>query len=132
MLNQICILAPFTRGGRLAVKVAPFWCLLHLAQSIPLISGQLLHQRKGDPMKRCPTCNRTADDNQRFCVIDGTPLIDDAPMPRAAVPGDEPIQRIQCQWCQAMNEKTALNCRSCAAPLDIKDLVSESGWREAR
>jgi uncharacterized protein (AIM24 family) len=84
-------------------------------------------------MKRCPTCNRTADDNQRFCVIDGTPLIDDTPAPRAAVAvaGDEPIQRIECQWCQAMNEKTALNCRSCAAPLDIKDLVSESGWREA-
>ncbi|HEX9371763.1 MAG TPA: AIM24 family protein [Roseiflexaceae bacterium] len=30
-----------------------------------------------------------------------------------------------------MNEKTALNCRACAAPLDIADLVSESGWREA-
>ena len=30
-----------------------------------------------------------------------------------------------------MNEKTALNCRACAAPLDLKDLVSESGWREA-
>jgi uncharacterized protein (AIM24 family) len=30
-----------------------------------------------------------------------------------------------------MNEKTALSCRSCAAPLNIKDLVSESGWREA-
>ncbi len=84
-------------------------------------------------MKRCPTCNRTADDNQRFCVIDGTPMIDDAPVPRAAVAvtGDEPIQRIMCQWCQAMNEKAALNCRACAAPLDIKDLVSESGWREA-
>src|SRR5258708_4926828 len=85
-------------------------------------------------MKRCPTCNRMADDNQRFCVTDGTPLIDVAPepAPRAAPPDSgEPIQRIQCQWCQAMNEKTALNCRSCAAPLDIKDLVSESGWREA-
>jgi uncharacterized protein (AIM24 family) len=84
-------------------------------------------------MKRCPTCNRTADDNQRFCVTDGTPLIDDTPTPRAAVvvAGDEPIQRIMCQWCQAMNEKSALNCRACAAPLDIKDLVSESGWREA-
>src|ERR671935_32648 len=26
-------------------------------------------------MKRCPTCDHIADDNQRFCVIDGTPLI---------------------------------------------------------
>ena len=43
----------------------------------------------------------------------------------------EPIERIQCQWCQSMNEKTALTCRSCGAPLDIRNLVSESGWREA-
>jgi len=42
-----------------------------------------------------------------------------------------PIERLKCQWCQAMNEKTAVSCRSCGAPLDIKNLVSESGWREA-
>ena len=45
--------------------------------------------------------------------------------------GAEPIERIQCQWCQGMNEKAALTCRSCGAPLDIRNLVSESGWREA-
>src|SRR5207253_306988 len=44
---------------------------------------------------------------------------------------NEPIERIHCQWCQAMNEKTAVSCRACGAPLDIKNLVSESGWREA-
>src|ERR1700735_2296854 len=43
----------------------------------------------------------------------------------------EPLERIQCQWCQGMNEKTALTCRSCGAPLDTRTLVSESGWREA-
>src|ERR1700693_4671683 len=42
-----------------------------------------------------------------------------------------PVERIQCQWCQSMNEKSALTCRSCGAPLDIRNLVSESGWREA-
>jgi uncharacterized protein (AIM24 family) len=42
-----------------------------------------------------------------------------------------PIERIQCQWCQSMNEKTSLSCHTCGAPLDIRDLVSESGWREA-
>ena len=42
-----------------------------------------------------------------------------------------PLERIQCQWCQSMNEKTALTCRACGAPLDIRNLVSESGWREA-
>jgi uncharacterized protein (AIM24 family) len=30
-----------------------------------------------------------------------------------------------------MNEKSALSCRACGAPLDIRNLVSESGWREA-
>jgi uncharacterized protein (AIM24 family) len=43
----------------------------------------------------------------------------------------EPLERIQCQWCQSMNAKTALSCGACGAPLDIRNLVSESGWREA-
>src|SRR5260370_3712493 len=43
----------------------------------------------------------------------------------------EPLERIQCQWCQGMNDKAALACRACGAPLDIRNLVSESGWREA-
>src|SRR5450756_489634 len=50
-------------------------------------------------------------------------------------PGDshaaEPFERIQCQWCQGMSEKAALSCRACGAPLDIRNLISESGWREA-
>jgi uncharacterized protein (AIM24 family) len=47
------------------------------------------------------------------------------------IPTAEPLERIQCQWCQSMNEKAALTCRACGAPLDIRNLVSESGWREA-
>lgn len=46
-------------------------------------------------------------------------------------PAGEPLERIQCQWCQSMNEKNSLTCRTCGAPLDIRNLVSESGWREA-
>src|SRR5258708_4922799 len=42
-----------------------------------------------------------------------------------------PFERIQCQWCQSMNPKGALSCSACGAPLDIRNLVSESGWREA-
>jgi uncharacterized protein (AIM24 family) len=42
-----------------------------------------------------------------------------------------PVERILCQWCQSMNEKNAMTCRTCGAPLDIRNLVSESGWREA-
>jgi uncharacterized protein (AIM24 family) len=53
------------------------------------------------------------------------------PMPhRAADPG-APLIRLQCQWCQSMNEPGALACRTCGAPLDVKDMVSDSGWREA-
>jgi uncharacterized protein (AIM24 family) len=58
----------------------------------------------------------------------GQPQIQSAGVP---IDATEPIQRIQCQWCHSMNEKTALTCRSCGAALDVRDLVSESGWREA-
>ncbi len=46
-------------------------------------------------------------------------------------PTAESFERIQCQWCQAMNPKAALSCQSCGAPLDVRNLISESGWREA-
>lgn len=48
-----------------------------------------------------------------------------------ATPPTDLLERIQCQWCLGQNEKTALTCRACGAPLDIRNLVSESGWREA-
>jgi len=41
------------------------------------------------------------------------------------------FERIQCQWCQSMNDKAALSCGACGAPLDIRNVISESGWREA-
>ncbi|HQZ97911.1 MAG TPA: DUF4190 domain-containing protein [Pyrinomonadaceae bacterium] len=30
-------------------------------------------------MKKCPTCEKTFEDSMRFCQVDGTPLIEDAP-----------------------------------------------------
>jgi uncharacterized protein (AIM24 family) len=51
--------------------------------------------------------------------------------PGGAPAASEPVERIKCQWCQGMNLKTALTCQFCGATLDIHDLVSESGWREA-
>lgn len=51
--------------------------------------------------------------------------------PGASLPMGAPLERIQCQWCQSMNERAALACRACGAPLDVRNLVSESGWREA-
>lgn len=43
----------------------------------------------------------------------------------------EQFERIQCQWCQSMNAKAALSCIACGAPLDLRNVISESGWREA-
>ncbi|MDQ6771810.1 MAG: AIM24 family protein [Candidatus Dormibacteraeota bacterium] len=40
-------------------------------------------------------------------------------------------QRIQCQWCRSQNLAGAVTCVVCGAPLDVKNLVSDSGWREA-
>src|SRR5260370_8285787 len=37
----------------------------------------------------------------------------------------------QCQWCHAQNQPGTTNCQTCGAPLDEKDKVSASGWREA-
>lgn len=42
-----------------------------------------------------------------------------------------PIQRIQCEWCQVQNPPGSLTCQACGARLDIHNLVSDSGWREA-
>ena len=47
-----------------------------------------------------------------------------------STPLAESFERLQCPWCQSLNEKSALACRSCGAPLDVSNLVSESGWRE--
>lgn len=100
-------------------------------------------------MKRCPTCNRQyTDDQDTFCQADGTPLIphshhqaEQQPQQQVPVrtqapsvsnaPQAESTDRIQCEWCKGMNPHTALSCWACGAPLDVRNLVSESGWREA-
>ena len=40
-------------------------------------------------------------------------------------------QRIQCRWCHSQSPATARTCDHCGAPLDVRDLVTDSGWREA-
>ena len=40
-------------------------------------------------------------------------------------------QRIECQWCRSQNQVGATTCFTCGAPLDVRNLVSDSGWREA-
>src|SRR5258706_4873879 len=41
------------------------------------------------------------------------------------------MDRIECQWCKAQNETGRTNCTTWGAPLDTKDLVTDSGWAEA-
>jgi uncharacterized protein (AIM24 family) len=42
-----------------------------------------------------------------------------------------PIERLRCDWCEFQNPSKALSCQACGARLDVKNLVSDSGWREA-
>jgi uncharacterized protein (AIM24 family) len=41
------------------------------------------------------------------------------------------VERIECQWCRLQNQPGATSCLTCGAPLDGRNLVSDSGWREA-
>jgi uncharacterized protein (AIM24 family) len=38
---------------------------------------------------------------------------------------------VSCQWCQSQSPAGTTSCAACGAPLDQRDLVSESGWAEA-
>jgi uncharacterized protein (AIM24 family) len=39
-------------------------------------------------------------------------------------------QRLQCKWCRAQSPATARSCDTCGAPLDTRELVTDSGWRQ--
>ena len=41
------------------------------------------------------------------------------------------MDRLECQWCRVQNPPDRTSCQTCGAPLDVKDKVSDSGWREA-
>jgi uncharacterized protein (AIM24 family) len=41
------------------------------------------------------------------------------------------MERIECQWCKAQNDSQRTSCATCGAPLDQKNLVTDSGWTEA-
>jgi uncharacterized protein (AIM24 family) len=40
-------------------------------------------------------------------------------------------ERIQCRWCKAQSPATSTTCERCGAPLDVRDLVTDAGWRQA-
>src|ERR1051325_7840961 len=41
------------------------------------------------------------------------------------------MRRVVCEWCETQNPPGATACRACGAPLDVRNLVNYSGWREA-
>jgi uncharacterized protein (AIM24 family) len=45
--------------------------------------------------------------------------------------GHSVMERIQCQWCGVQNETGRTTCDACGAPIDVRNLVSDSGWAEA-
>ena len=40
-------------------------------------------------------------------------------------------ERLACRWCRAQSPPTAATCARCGAPLDVRDVVADSGWRAA-
>jgi uncharacterized protein (AIM24 family) len=40
-------------------------------------------------------------------------------------------QRLACRWCRAQSPASARTCERCGAPLDVRDMVTDSGWRQA-
>ena len=52
--------------------------------------------------------------------------------PGGSVPGvTDTSQRVQCRWCRGQSPASATTCERCGAPLDIRNLVSDAGWRQA-
>jgi len=41
------------------------------------------------------------------------------------------MDRIECAWCKAQNAPERTTCEVCGAPLDARNKVTDSGWREA-
>jgi uncharacterized protein (AIM24 family) len=40
-------------------------------------------------------------------------------------------ERVECKWCHGQSPLGSPNCDRCGAPLDLRDRVSDSGWRQA-
>lgn len=40
-------------------------------------------------------------------------------------------ERLACKWCKAQSPSSARTCERCGAPLDARNVVTDSGWRQA-
>lgn len=77
-------------------------------------------------MKRCPTCDKTFEDSMRFCQVDGTSLVDDAPAfdPYATIVG-APMVVPESTPAEDVPEPViheTVGSKPIAAPEDVLDL----------
>jgi hypothetical protein len=74
-------------------------------------------------MKRCPQCNKTFADAEKFCDDDGSALISaGGPATTRVDEGAgraEPEQRVECPVCGGKAEPGELICNFCGARLDV-------------
>jgi len=83
-------------------------------------------------MKKCPTCDKTFEDSMRFCQVDGTPLVDDAPAfdPYATIvgaavkPPSAPAEASKEADTASASEKTdeTVGSKPITPPADILDV----------
>jgi uncharacterized protein (AIM24 family) len=52
------------------------------------------------------------------------------PPPPVHLPGQQAARAYICAWCGAQGSGTDLTCRACGATIDVKAVVSNSGWVE--
>lgn len=52
-------------------------------------------------------------------------------MPLSVVNVTDVEQRLACRWCRAQSPAAATTCERCGAPLDVREVVTDSGWRQA-
>lgn len=45
-------------------------------------------------------------------------------------PAGGPQRTYTCPWCGMISDGTSLSCPACGAPVDVKQIVSKSGWYE--
>lgn len=84
-------------------------------------------------MKRCPTCDKTFDDNLKFCQIDGTSLVEDAPVDpyKTMVASKEEIAAAMYSMSKdepAVPEESVLDIPS-AVDANVTQVVSEAELR---
>ena len=115
-------------GTRIPQDVAPPQNFAPAQPFSPPIAPPVPPQYPETPLPYAPQPPQYGPTPPQYAAPPQQPPVGHPPQAHAS---DAPIERLKCQWCESMNEKGATTCRTCGAPLDIKNLVSESGWREA-